>query len=65
MGSLRLQASASMVADYLRLFVNRRAYTLQSNRPHPKTGRHYYYRPTDKATSQGLSLVLCKTNKLY
>ena len=27
------------------LFVNRRAYTLQSTRPHPDTGRHYYYRP--------------------
>jgi hypothetical protein len=46
-----------MVAHYFRLFVNRRAYTLQSNRPHPKTGHHYYYRPTDKATGQGLSLI--------
>jgi hypothetical protein len=46
-----------MVAHYFRLFVNRRAYTLQSNRPHPKTGHHYYYRPTDKATGQGLSLT--------
>jgi hypothetical protein len=25
--------------------VNRRAYTLQSTRPHPESGRHYYYRP--------------------
>jgi hypothetical protein len=45
------------VADYLRLFVNRRAYTLQSNRPRRKTGHHYYYRPTDKTTGQGLSLT--------
>jgi hypothetical protein len=45
------------VADYLRLFVNRRAYTLQSHRPHRKTGHHYYYRPTAKTTGQGLSLT--------
>jgi hypothetical protein len=57
MWNLGLQASANVVADYLRLFVNRRAYTLQSNRPHPKAGRHYYYRPTDKTTCQGLSLT--------
>jgi hypothetical protein len=57
MGKLRLQVSSSVVADYFPLFVNRRAYTLQSNRPHPKSGRHYYYRPTDKTTGHGLSLV--------
>jgi hypothetical protein len=57
MGKLRVQASASVVADYFRLFVNRRAYTLQSNRPHRESGRHYYYRPTDKKTGQGLSLT--------
>jgi hypothetical protein len=57
MGKLRLQAPGSAVADYFRLFVNRRAYTRQSNRPHPESGRHYYYRPTDKATGQGLSLT--------
>jgi hypothetical protein len=57
MGKLRLQVSASVVADYYRLFVNRRAYTIQSNRPHRESGRHYYYRPTDKATGQGLSLT--------
>ena len=31
---------------------------LQSNRPHPESGRHYYYRPKDKKTGQGLSLTL-------
>lgn len=41
MGKLRLQAPASVGALYLRLFVNRRAYTLQSNRPHLESGRHY------------------------
>jgi hypothetical protein len=34
-----------MAESFYHLFVNRRAYTLQSTRPHPKTGRHYYYRP--------------------
>jgi hypothetical protein len=47
-----------VVADYFHLFVNRRAYTLQSNRPHPQSGRHYYYRPKDKKTGQGMSLTL-------
>jgi len=58
MPMLRLKTSASVVADYFRLFVNRRAYTLQSNRPHPESSRHYYYRPKDKKTGQGLSLTL-------
>jgi hypothetical protein len=58
MQSLRLNASTGVVADYFRLFVNRRAYTLQSNRPHPESSRHYYYRPKDKKTGQGFSLTL-------
>ena len=58
MHRLRLNAPASVVADYFHLFVNRRAYTLQSNRPHAESTRHYYYRPKDKKTGQGLSLTL-------
>ena len=58
MQPLRLKAPASVAADYLRLFVNRRAHTLQSNRPRPESDRHYYYRPKDKGTGQGLSLTL-------
>jgi hypothetical protein len=57
MWKLRLQASGDVVTDYFRLFVNRRAYSLQSNRPRPETGRHYYYRPKDRKTGQGLSLT--------
>jgi len=57
MQRLRLKAPPSVVADYFHLFVNRRAYTLQSNRPHPESARHYYYRPKDKKTGQGLSLT--------
>ena len=53
-----LNAPASVVADYMRLFVNRRAYTLQSSRPHSESTRHYYYRPKDKKSGQGLSLTM-------
>src|ERR1017187_2748633 len=58
MRMLPLKAPASAVADYFRLFVNRRAYTLQSNRPHTESTRHYYYQPKNKKTGQGLSLAL-------
>jgi hypothetical protein len=46
----KLKATPQVVEDYLNLFVNRRAYTMQSLRPHPKTGRHYYFRPNKKGT---------------
>ena len=54
--NLPLKAPASAEANYFRLFINRRAYTLQSNRARPDTGRHYYYRLTSRKTGQGLSL---------
>jgi hypothetical protein len=57
MPNLRLKAPLSVAADYFHLFVNRRAYTLQSKSPHPMSGRHYYYRPKDKKTGQGVSLT--------
>jgi hypothetical protein len=41
----RMVATPELVKEYFNLFVNRRAYTLQSTRPHPESGRHYYYRP--------------------
>ncbi len=41
----RLSATIEMAREFTGLFVNRRAYTVQSTRPHPETGRHYYYRP--------------------
>ena len=49
-------ASEEIVREYWRLFVNRRAYTLQSIRPHPESGRHYYFRPKEKGTERRLSL---------
>lgn len=44
----RLLAKPALVKSYLDLFVNRRAFTLQSIRPHPESGRYYYYRPKHK-----------------
>ena len=38
------QVTSEMAARYFRLFVNRKAYTVQSHRPNPN-GKHYYYRP--------------------
>jgi hypothetical protein len=40
-----LNANLDMAVEYARWFVNRRAYTLQSDAPHPGSGRHYYFRP--------------------
>ena len=50
-------ASPKIVTSYVQLFVNRRAYTLQSSRPHPESGRHYYFRPKGKGAGQELGLT--------
>lgn len=52
-----VKASPQAVKDYGRLFVNRGAYTLQSLRPSPESGRHYYFRPKAKGKSDELSLT--------
>ena len=51
------KATAEMVRQFEELFVNRRAYTVQSMKPHPESGRHYYYRPTAKETGAALALT--------
>ncbi len=51
-----VRASEQLVRAYWRLFVNLRAYTLQSIRPHPETGRHHYFRPKEKGTERPRSL---------
>jgi hypothetical protein len=51
---LLLKASPEMAKDYFQMFVNRRAYTLQTLKPHSDTGRHYY-RPKHKGTGSGQS----------
>src|SRR5689334_16319748 len=50
-------ATADLVKDYFDLFVNRRAYTVQSHRPHRESGRHYYYRPRDLNAGKNLPLT--------
>ena len=52
-----ISATRQVVEDYQNLFVNRRAYTMQSMRPHPETGRHYYFRPSKKGTDIPLMLT--------
>lgn len=50
-------ATLNMAAEYSRWFVNRLAYTRQSDRPHPESGRHYYYRPRAEGSGEvGLKL---------
>jgi hypothetical protein len=52
-----VKASSQIVRDYVELFVNRRAYTLQSMKPHPETGRHYYFRPKRKGLDEPVMLT--------
>ena len=52
----RFIATPALVKAYIDLFVNRRAYTLQSIRPHRENGRHYYYRPKDRESGGPLFL---------
>jgi TOTE conflict system, Archaeo-Eukaryotic Primase domain len=51
-----IKATPEIARSYGRLFANRGAYTLQSSRPHPESGRHYYFRPKAEETGKGLSL---------
>lgn len=54
---IAIKASPEIVRQYMALFVNRGAYTLQSFRPDPDSGRHYYFRPTAKRTGEELRLT--------
>jgi hypothetical protein len=53
----KLTANPEMVRRFAEMFVNRRAFTLQSQRPHPESGRHYYYRPTEKEPGESIGLT--------
>ncbi len=53
----RYQATSTNVEDYWQLFVNRRAYVLQSMRPHAESGRHYYFRPKAGKNGEAPSLA--------
>jgi len=50
-------AKPALVKEYINLFVNRRAFTMQSMRPHPGSGRHYYYRPKNRECGAALHLT--------
>src|SRR5260370_10892465 len=50
-------ATPALVKEYFNLFVNRRAYTVQAARRRPETGRHYYYRPTQRGSGADLQLT--------
>ena len=52
-----VKAGPEIVRQYFQLFVNRRAFTLQSHKPHAESGRHYYFRPKQKATGRPVSLT--------
>lgn len=54
----RLPATTEMARQFSELFVNRRAYTLQSMQPHPESGRHYYYRPKANKGAKPVALTL-------
>src|SRR5277367_5132142 len=53
----RYQATSTNVEDYWQLFVNRRAYVLQSMRPHAESGRYYYFRPKGGGNGEPVSLT--------
>ena len=55
--SRRYVATAALVKEYIALFVNRKAYTVQSTRPNPESGRHYYYRPKEKGSGAPIWLT--------
>ena len=52
-----IKAGPDVVREYFRLFVKRRAFTIQSRKPHAETGRHYYFRPKEKRTGKPISLT--------
>ena len=54
----RLPATLEIAREFSELFVNRRAYTIQSVRPHPDSGRHYYYRPKPKNGAEPVELTV-------
>jgi len=53
----RVLATPAAVKEYVNLFVNRWAYTVQSTRPDPQSGRHYYYRPKEPGSGAPLHLT--------
>jgi hypothetical protein len=55
--NIAIKAGWRVVRNYTELFVNRGAYTLQSSRPLPESGRYYYFRPKARRRGEELSLT--------
>src|SRR5260370_33911638 len=53
----RYEATSTNVEEYWQLFVNRRAYVLQSMRPHAESGRYYYFRAKGGKKGEAISLA--------
>ena len=53
----RMVVAPALVEEYVNLFINRRAHTVQSLRPDPESGRHYYYRPKERGSGAPLLLT--------
>jgi hypothetical protein len=51
-----VEVSDQNITDFWNLFVNRRAYTRQSDRPSSKTGRFYYYPPRSRTAKERFPL---------
>lgn len=51
-----LPVDDEQVAEYSAWFVNRRAFTRQTDKPDPETGKYFYYQPKDRSTRERLSL---------
>jgi hypothetical protein len=52
-----LETNPALVAEYCSWFVNRRAYTRQSDRPNPDNNRYYYFQPKERETKKRLALT--------
>ena len=51
-----LPASVGQAAEYMAWFVNRRAYTRQTDRPDEHSGKYYFYQARNRSTKERLSL---------
>ncbi len=51
-----LHVVPALVPEYMAWFVNRKAYTRQSDNPNPDNGRYYYFQPKERLTQKRLTL---------
>lgn len=51
-----LPASVEQATEYMTWFVNRRAYTRQTDRPDAKSGKYFFYQARDRETREKLAL---------